>query len=169
MRSGCDVYWWRWEPCVYSCCSAYAIMFTGKSAILRAAQLWKTRASAKCRLFMWTVLLGRCRTSERRHRHGPCSSVECVFCAQEDEHIDHLFVRCAFSREVWLLVLRRFGWGDLHPDANQRLIDWWLSTRKRVSKLRRRAFDSLAVCVTWSLWLERNNRAFGRGVLYHIR
>jgi hypothetical protein len=37
--------------------------------------------------------------------------------------------------------------------------------RKQVAKRRRKAFDSLAVLVVWSIWLHRNDRAFGRRVL----
>jgi hypothetical protein len=122
-------------------------------------RFWERRNSRSlgCRqnaiFFMWTVLHGRCWTSERRHHHGICSFVDCAFCGQEAEHIDHLFVRCAFSREVWLSVLHRCGWEGLCPRANHRLIEWWTSTMKRVSKPKRCAFYSLVIGVTWCLWL----------------
>jgi hypothetical protein len=37
-------------------------------------------------------------------------------------------------------------------------IDWWLGSRKRVLKARRRAYDSFVFLVVWSLW--RNRRVF---------
>jgi hypothetical protein len=37
-------------------------------------------------------------------------------------------------------------------------IDWWLGSRKRVQKARRRAYDSFVFLVVWSLW--RNRRVF---------
>jgi hypothetical protein len=159
-----DIYWWRWEPSgVYSCRSAYSIMFAGQSAILGAALLWKSRAPSKCRFFMWALLLDRCWMVERRHRHDLCSSDECTLCSQAPEHVDHLFLQCAFSREVWFRVLQRCGWAHLSPEPHDQLIDWWLTARKRVTKPRRRAFDSTAIGVTWNIWLQRNEKVFGCG------
>jgi hypothetical protein len=111
---------------------------------------------------MWTLLLGRCWTIERRRRHGLCSSAECTLCSQEDEPVDHVLLQCTFSREVWFRALNSYGWGHLVLEPNNRLIDWWVATRKWAPKPRRRAFDSMTIGVTWSLWMQRNDRAFGR-------
>jgi hypothetical protein len=43
------------------------------------------------------------------------------------------------------------------------LLGWWLSSRARITEGLRRGFDSLTLLVTWTLWKERNLRAFGRG------
>jgi hypothetical protein len=144
-----DVYWWRWEPSgIYFRRSAYMIMFAGQSPVLGAAQLWKSKVPVKCWFFMWTLLLGRCWTVERRRRHGLCSSAECALCSQEDETINHLFLQCTFSREVWFRALNNCGWGHLVLEPNDRLVDWWVATRKRVPKPRHRAFDSMMIGVT---------------------
>jgi hypothetical protein len=42
----------------------------------------------------------------------------------------------------------------LHPDAV--IIAWWLDSRKRVAKPGCKAFDSLVLLGSWSLWLEWN-------------
>jgi hypothetical protein len=160
-----DTYWWRWVPSgAYSCHSAYKIMFVGQTAILGAPQLWKSRAPNKCRFFMWTLLLSRCWTAERRHRHGLSSSANCSLCSQELEHIDHLFLQCAFSREVWFKVLRRCGWHHFAPDPFDCLVDWWLTSKKLVTKPRHRALDSMVISVCWSIWLQRNERLFSREI-----
>jgi hypothetical protein len=39
-------------------------------------------------------------------------------------------------------------------------VDWWLHSKKSVSKPRRRAFDSLVLCVVWNIWLHRNACVF---------
>ncbi|OEL16802.1 hypothetical protein BAE44_0022179, partial [Dichanthelium oligosanthes] len=41
---------------------------------------------------------------------------------------------------------------------------WWLQARKRVTKVRRKSFDSLCLLLSRQLWLERNNRIFRNGV-----
>jgi hypothetical protein len=39
------------------------------------------------------------------------------------------------------------------------MVDWWLPSRKRVHKHRRKGFDTLFALV---IWLERNARVFNR-------
>jgi hypothetical protein len=124
--------------------------------MLGVAQVWKTRASdSSCGLCCWAGV-------GRRHRHGLVSSADCTLCSQAPEFIDHLFMRCVFSREVWYKVLRRCGWEHLSPAATDRLVEWWLASRKWVPKPRRRVFDSMVFTVTWSICLKRNDRAFNR-------
>jgi hypothetical protein len=62
---------WRWSPngC-YSSRSAYAALMLGQSFVLGSKELWKTRAPNNYRFFVWLVLLGRCWTADRLHRHG---------------------------------------------------------------------------------------------------
>lgn len=46
--------------------------------------------------------------------------------------------------------------------ADHALLDWWLGSRQRVGRPRRKGFDSLFLLVVWHLWLERNARVFQR-------
>jgi hypothetical protein len=46
------------------------------------------------------------------------------------------------------------------------LDEWWLHSRKRISKTMRKGFDTMALLVTWMLWRERNDRVFnGKSIL----
>jgi len=38
--------------------------------------------------------------------------------------------------------------------------DWWNWSRKQVTRVNRKAFDTLVVLTFWMLWKERNNRIF---------
>jgi hypothetical protein len=40
------------------------------------------------------------------------------------------------------------------------MVAWWLASRKRVQKERRKTFDSVFALVSWCLWLQRNSRVF---------
>jgi hypothetical protein len=72
------------------------------------------------------------------------------------------FCLLAFSAEKFGL---KCGWQQLTPNADDKLRDWWLQSRKVVPKARRKAFDSLSFMVSRSLWLERNVRVFRNVVL----
>jgi hypothetical protein len=148
---------WHWEYLdLYSCSLAYAALFNGQIAIQGAPQLWKTQPPNKCHFFVWLMFLERCWTTERLHRHSLSSTDECALCSQDSEQIDHLLLQCAYSREVWYKVLQHCGWKTLSSAPHDHFTEWWLRSRKRVAKPHRRAFDSLTICVVWSLWLQRN-------------
>jgi hypothetical protein len=80
-----------------------------------------------------------------------------VLCDQLPETVDHLLIRCSYAQEIWFKVLRRCGWQRLTPNHGAEVIEWWLTTRKRVTMSRRAAFDSFQE-VSWSIWLQRNAR-----------
>ena len=45
-------------------------------------------------------------------------------------------------------------------EASATLVDWWLLERQRLSAEARKAFDTLVLLVSWTLWLERKRRTF---------
>jgi hypothetical protein len=47
------------------------------------------------------------------------------------------------------------------PGVSGNLERWWTEARKRVRRTDRKRFDSLVISTTWTLWKQRNARAFG--------
>jgi hypothetical protein len=89
-------------------------------------------APPRVRFFFWLVLHGCCWTAERRFRHGLQATSTCILCDQGCETIDHILVGCVYSREVWH---RCFTWLGLHGldfGLKERVIQWWLCTRKMI-------------------------------------
>jgi hypothetical protein len=48
------------------------------------------------------------------------------------------------------------GWHQFTALVGDNFVEWWLHSRKRVIKPRRKAFDSMIVLTAWSIWLQRN-------------
>jgi hypothetical protein len=71
-----------------------------------------------------------------------------------------LWITCPYAREVWFKALRRCGWQGLTPTMTDCFTEWWLRSRKRIPKERRKAFDFFVILDAWCLWLERNVRVF---------
>lgn len=156
-----DSFLWRWTPSgSFTTGSAYNAFFLGQIAVPGARELWQVRAPNKCRFFVWLLLHGRAWTADRLRRHGLQDHDLCTLCSQGAETIDHLFLQCPFSREVWFKVLRKCGWQGFAPQNTDLLIAWWLQVRKSLQKQRRKGFDSLFTLTVWCLWLERNARVF---------
>jgi hypothetical protein len=47
------------------------------------------------------------------------------------------------------------------PGYTGNLQRWWTEARKRVRRIDRKHFDSMVICTVWTLWKQRNARAFG--------
>jgi hypothetical protein len=80
----------------------------------------------------------------------------CVFCLQHVEAIDHLILGCVYSREIWFLLLRKCGWPNLAPAAEEGIADWWLRSWELIPKLCHVLFDSLVLLIARTIWLERS-------------
>jgi hypothetical protein len=68
-------------------------------------------------------------------------SEKCPLCEQEAETLNHLLVSCAFAREFWYYLLRKFGMHSLAPQPTESL-KWWEGLIKR-------GLDSLIVLGAW--------------------
>jgi hypothetical protein len=115
-------------------------------------------------MFLWQVMHERVWTSERLQSRGLDSHGPCALCSQEVESLNHLFVGCSFSREIWFKCLHRLGLQQFMPAATDTLLKWWFRSRKRIAKPRRKASDSFVFLVSWQLWLECNARVFRNSV-----
>jgi hypothetical protein len=50
----------------------------------------------------------------------------------------------------------------LAPTQDDLFAVWWTTSRKRVPKGRRNAFNSFVVVTFWAIWIQRNDMTFGR-------
>lgn len=70
-------------------------------------------------------------------------------------------MNCVYARQVWHMTFVKTRIDPtLMPTVTDRLEHWWGSSRKRVAKRKRKAFDSLVLLVCWNLWKQRNGRVF---------
>lgn len=122
----------------------------------------KHRLASK--FFFWLAIHRRLWTAERRKRHGLQDDDAFVLCGQAAETGDHLFLGCVLARELWFSLLAPVGLTALVPEGADELGSWWLQQRLRLDNDARPAFDSLMLLISWSIWMERNNRTFSRSV-----
>jgi hypothetical protein len=93
-----DFFWWNWGAKeTYSVQSYYLGMFHGSIAMAGALEVWKSRAPAKCRFFLWLAVRDRCWTADRLERRAPLGM---PFCDQAQESITHLLLGCILARTV---------------------------------------------------------------------
>jgi hypothetical protein len=62
---------WKWcSSGAFSSRSAYTVMFLGQSAMPEASILWKIKAPAENKFFLWLAMQDHCWTKDRFHRHN---------------------------------------------------------------------------------------------------
>ncbi|KAE8813121.1 retrotransposon protein [Hordeum vulgare] len=141
--------------------SAYQMFFMAKVQFPCHRAIWKSKATPRCKFFMWLAVHLKCLTADNLRRPGwPCDPL-CSLCHVESEDCDHLFILCRFSCEVWGR-LRAWSAVDfpIPGSAFGSTEEWWLRAREKVHKNARRNFDTVVILVHWKLWKERNARIF---------
>jgi hypothetical protein len=80
--------------------------------------IWKTRASPRCKNFMWRTMNCRLWASDRRFRPGLQDQTStCFFCRQEEDNADHILLQCVVARGVWHICRQKF---ELNIEESQR-------------------------------------------------
>lgn len=124
-------------------------------------RLWRSWAPLKAKFFVWLVVWNRCWTSDRLRRRGLPHPASCPLCDQSDEDINHIMLSCVFSREVWFLTLSWTGMGQLAPTpGDESFQSWWRRSARRLTKDRRKAFNTFVILVAWEIWKHRNGVVF---------
>lgn len=90
--------------------------------------------------------------------HNPA----CLLCAQTLETMQHLLVHYLFARDIWHEVMPWFRASSRGPDPGETLIDWWLETKQRTSKERRKGLASTVLLTSWMIWKHRDACTFSK-------
>jgi hypothetical protein len=154
--------WKGVESGVYTAKGTYKMLCHGSIRWSMSEAVWGSFSPMKCKIFAWLALKHRLWTSVRRARHGLQEQPDaCYTCLQEEDSVDHIFALCPYTRQVWCRVLRSANLRMADPGYAGNLQRWWTEARKRVRSLDRKRFDSMVICTVWTIWKQRNARAFG--------
>lgn len=115
--------------------------------------IWKWQVPLKQKIFTWLAGRERLLTWEALRHRGWEGPGRCSLCKQESEDIHHLLVHCFFTKQIWNLLINFFhipvAWKG--PTFSACLTD--CITQKS-------APPTLAVCMCWQVWKERNSAIF---------
>ena len=67
--------------------------------------LWKFSSIPKVDIFIWTLLQNNILTGENLKRKGWEGPSRCPLCNRAKETVEHLFISCDFTKEVWRIIL----------------------------------------------------------------
>lgn len=86
--------------------------------------VWFKGAIPSHAFMMWMTHLDRLPTRSRIAIWAVNIVDSCCVCNVYMESRDHLFLRCAFSESIWLLVLKRLGYRPVRFHTWTALMDW---------------------------------------------
>lgn len=121
---------------------------------------WRTWAPLHIRFFIWLADLDRCWTTTRLERHGLPHHDECLLCDQAAETMQHLLIRCPFSRSIWHELL---AWCQTPVDlplTSSTLVEWWAVATTTVPSAMRKGLSSIILLAAWHIWKLRNSCVF---------
>ena len=74
-------------------------------------KVWNKDGLPKINLFFWILAHCKTLTGENIRKRGMEGHLRCILCKESEESLEHLFIECKFSREVWNQAYK-----DLHFD-----------------------------------------------------
>ena len=111
-------------------------------------------------MFIWQLLKGKVLVRDVLYRFGYVAGItmDCPLCNSDKESIDHLFLHCPWTRELWLQCMK---WWDVKFCVSKTILDWargWpgMCPNSKSS----RAWNSLFFALAWAVWEFRNQKVF---------
>nr|CAD1828443.1 unnamed protein product [Ananas comosus var. bracteatus] len=90
---------WRWSSNEsFTVKSIYAALSNGVTRDARASKIWSLEIFLKVKIFTWLVLKKRHFTADNLLKRGWTGTISCVLRKLEEETVNHLFVKCVFSK-----------------------------------------------------------------------
>ncbi|CAL1375754.1 unnamed protein product [Linum trigynum] len=119
--------------------------------------VWQSVIPPKVCAFLWTVFYRRILTHDVLRRRGWSFPSRCSLCECSEETLDHLFITCSFSREVWRMLSAFIDLRSPSQDTTSTINGWPLGSSQSPKAWCSRVFIH---AFFWRIWLERNSRIF---------
>lgn len=140
---------------------AYEAQFRGSFTTLEASNIWRAYTKAKHKFFAWVLIQSKILTADKMiARNWDCHTM-CPLCDQENETSVHLYLKCCYAKEIWVLVSIWSGGTICMPAIDEDEMEiWWTRSLEPFSKKQRRSVTAYLIMTTWNIWKERNRRVF---------
>ena len=142
---------------------AYSLLTRSNDTGFPSRSIWVARVPTKVAFFAWEATWGKVLTLDRLQRRGVQLPNCCFLCGCEEENVNHILIHCTVVRALWDIV---FGLVDVKwvfPETVKEVLASWRGSF--VGKKRKKIWDTIPLCIFWTVWKEMNKLAFRGGVL----
>jgi hypothetical protein len=161
-----DISWTFGNKNHYTARSAYQLQFIGAVGTDFRKIVWRGWAPARCKFFIWTLMLDRVLTADKLLLRHWENDYFCPLCRRNLETAEHLLTECPFSLKVWSHVANQLNLPALNPETwprDQRNVQsWYRMMVGEKSKESRKIIFPLTNLICWEIWKERNRRIFNK-------
>jgi hypothetical protein len=159
-----EISWTFGSKDYYTTKSAYVLQFIGAVNTDYKKIIWKSWAPARCKFFIWTLMLDRVLTADKLLLRRWENEYFCPLCRRNLETTTHLFTECPYSLKVWSAVATKLSHDEMKPNSwtntYHNFQSWYRGLVGTLSKERRKTVVTLTNLVCWEIWKERNRRIF---------
>ena len=158
MESKDSVEWVDIKSGNFSVKSFYSSLASREANPFPHGMVWNSWAFIRVSFFAWEATWVKILTLDQLKMRGQKMLNRYYMCKEEEETSDHILFHCPKARILWQLIFALFGvqW-VMHSSVRGLLLSWgdFLVGRKR-----KKAWKVALLCLFWSIWTERNRRAF---------
>ena len=121
------------------------------------------KVPTKVAFFAWEVAWGKILTLDRLQKWGWQLPNCCFLCGCEEENVNNFLLHYIVVRALWEIVLALVGVQWVFPESVKEALFSWRGSF--VGKKRKNIWNSIPLCIFWTVWKKRNILAFRGGSL----
>ncbi|WMV17749.1 hypothetical protein MTR67_011134 [Solanum verrucosum] len=119
--------------------------------------IWKAKIPHKVACFVWLLAKEVVLTQENLMKRGITLCSRCFFCGETAETINHLFIQCKVTGQLWSLFLRRKNISWVMPGRIAEALYW---EEAGLQAKNRSNWRIILATIWWTVRKERNLRVF---------
>jgi len=161
LQTGKDVLWWTGNNRgVYKANIAYKLMDQTNQQIKNWPwkQIWKSRIPYKVSCFVWLLAKEAALTQDNVMKRGITLCSRCFLCGETLENVNHLFLHCKYTQQLWRIFLSHKGISWTMPGKVSEALKSW--EEAGVLAKDRGRWRLIPASIWWAIWKERNSRCF---------
>ncbi|RVX07840.1 hypothetical protein CK203_021995 [Vitis vinifera] len=121
--------------------------------------VWVNKVPTKVAFFAWEAAWGKILTLDRLQKRGWQFPNRCFLCGCEEESVNHILLHCIVVRALWDIVFALVGVQWVFPELVKEALFSWRGPF--VGKKRKKIWNSIPLCIFWTVWKERNRTQTG--------
>ncbi|WJZ87793.1 hypothetical protein VitviT2T_007145 [Vitis vinifera] len=158
-----SVRWKREGNGVFGAKGAYRSLSGYSVGAFPNRRIWMDRVPTKVSFFAWEAAWGKILTLDKLQRRGWQLPNRCYLCGCEEENANHILLHCTVVKTIWEITLVIFGVQWVFSESVIEVLHGWRGSF--VGKKRKKIWNSIPLCIFWTVWKERNRIVFRGGSL----